>query len=129
MMGTTEAPMLADIEAARLRACHKGLAVLPQLLQAPRLAAHHFDGRACCRRDGRAAADAVDEARRGVFQQLDQLAAAGDIAPGRSQRLAERAHPDIDIGGIDALLFGDAAAGGAPARPPNALRRPSSHAS
>ena len=62
---------------------------------------------------------------RGVPQILDQRLAAGDVAAATAERLAERAHPDVDVAAIDAEVLADAAARARPARPSNGPRRSS----
>ena len=53
---------------------------------------------------------AEHEARGGVLQVLDQGLAAGDVAAAAAERLAERAHPDVDVGGRNVEMLADAAA-------------------
>ncbi len=60
-------------------------------------------------RVGRRHAGGVDEAGRRVLQVFDQGRRAGDVAAATAQRLAERAHPDVDVAGIDAEVLADAA--------------------
>ena len=45
------------------------------------------------------------------FREVDQRAAAGDIAAAAHQGFRQRAEPDIDAAGIDALHLENAAAG------------------
>jgi hypothetical protein len=56
-------------------------------------------------------ADAVDESRRRVFEELDELPAAADETAAAGQRLRHGAAPQLDVGAVDAEVFADAAAG------------------
>ena len=80
----------------------------PQVL---RLAADRADRRERCRRGGWWHADAVDEARRRVLEELDELPASADVAAAAGQRLRHRARPELDVGAVDAEVFADATAG------------------
>src|SRR5205823_7266110 len=54
-----------------------------------------------------------DKARRHALQILDQVLSAGDVTAARDEALAERPHPNVDLGGVDARPVGRAE----PARP------------
>src|SRR4029453_13450715 len=62
---------------------------------------------------GRRQADGVDEAGRGVLQVLDQLFRASDVATTAGEGVAQAAHPDVDVVGVEVLPFLHAKAAGA----------------
>src|SRR5690606_2324878 len=74
-----------------------------------RLLQHHLNGRQGGCREGRRHADAIDEARRRILQILNEVCPPGDIATAGGECLAERAHPDVDLVGIDTAMCGDSA--------------------
>src|SRR5690606_34512737 len=74
-----------------------------------RLLQHHLNGRQGGCREGRRHADAIDEARRRILQILNEVCPPGDIATAGGECLAERAHPYVDLVGIDTAMFGDSA--------------------
>src|SRR5258708_4018398 len=98
------------IEAARLRPREEMRRDPAQPGDALRLGVQQAErgerGTGICRRQ----ADAVEEAGRRVFQVLNEGARAGDVAAAARQRLAQRTHPDVDIGGGDGEMLADAEA-------------------
>src|SRR5882762_6918293 len=56
-------------------------------------------------------AHAVDEPTRAVLEELDQLLAAADVAAAGGEALAQRAHPEVDVGTVDAEVLADARPG------------------
>ena len=56
-------------------------------------------------------ADGVDEAGGRVLEVLDERVRPGDVAAAARERLRQRAHPQLDVGAVDAEVLADAAAG------------------
>ena len=79
-------------------------------------------------RVGRRNAVAEHEARGRVFQIFDHGLAAGDVAAATAERLAERAHPDVDVGADRRRNARRCRGRAAPARRANGPRRPYSRA-
>src|SRR5256885_2040653 len=59
----------------------------------------------------RGQADAEEEAGRRVGEVVAQGPAPGDIAAAARQRLAQRAHPEIDVVAVDRKMLAEAAPG------------------
>ena len=81
------------------------LAVALQAHDAFGLGLDHPQRGQCCRGQWRREADGVHHARRLILQDVDQLLLARYVAAARGQRLAQRAHPDVDRIGIDAEML------------------------
>src|SRR5690606_2300245 len=94
-----------DIEAGLPGGLQKELSASLETRHPLRLAPHHLDGGERGRGERRRHADAVDEAWCRVLEILDEVRAAGDVAPAAGQRLAQRSHPEVDVAGIDAALL------------------------
>ena len=100
----------ADVDAALARLVQKQLAARLQAQHALRLGFQDAHGLQRRRRDWRRDADAVEKTRCGVLEVFHQRSFAGDVAAAGGQRLAQRAHPDIDGAAFEAEMFADAAA-------------------
>src|SRR3990172_1599384 len=61
---------------------------------------------------GRRDSDAVHEARRRVLQILDHSPTTGNVSAATAERLTQGAHPEVDVLGIHAEVFADAASVG-----------------
>jgi len=82
---------------------------LPQTGHAPRLAADHFEPLESSRHVRWRAGGGEHERRRGVAEVADQPVAPREVAAAGAERLADRSHPQITVGGIDPEVIADPA--------------------
>ena len=108
----------AGVEIAVGGELQKQLRPLPQPRHAPRLALDDFEPLEGRRHVRRRAGRGEDERRRRVAEVADEPLVPGKVAAAGAQSLADRPHPQIPLGGIDAKVVADPA----PPRPHRAHR-------
>ena len=99
----------AGVEAERLQAGLEEPRVLPQPLDDLRLLLEHVERRDARGRDRRRMRGREQERPRAVIEELDQRAAAGDVAAERADRLRQRADLDVDAAVHAEVIDGAAA--------------------